>query len=456
MERRRGRQGFGTILGSEITSLDGAKVTGTFGGERRDREGHTYGDELSLEIKGATHKYGVTLETWGGNNVVLRLDKQGKDVPGILIRVARAVERETSEQAQIRAKGFKEETSFMRKLSEQSIVPKIHASLSIEGRYGFAIERFDCSLDAVQDCPALMRRMFREFDGESAVVSLFARASTIVRCIDMKPGNVVVRWRDGEPLMALIDIDGTFCRESRDPDVRNPVRTVAELAKALGKLNASSAKKESAIVAATMGLLVFCFVATISNCSFGFPYIKIAGVLISQWEKVTDLVKADFRGDPVLSMTALSIKRKTVIGLLKAYYDEYGQNTHGQGAIIDLTAGRDTVTENTIEFLMEEILKKLQRRIKSAASVALARIEQPALYEYAALVIATAIPYPRGMSKLRPDAFVGRVTDLHGTRKIIAKCLLKSCPDHDGKSLIAAPNAGEGADPNKRGRCTIM
>ena len=142
-------------------------------------------------------------------------------------------------------------------------------------------------------------------------------------------------------------------------------------------------------------------------------------------------------------MTALSAERKTVVGLLKAYYDAYTLGTGSAPVIIDLASTPDTVTESTIDTLMHDIKRKLHRRIESAASVALACV--PELYEYAALVIADTTPYPKGMSKLSRDDFAKRVTELHGRKKIQPKCLLKSCLDHDGRKLIAAPKRAEGS-----------
>ena len=138
------------------------------------------------------------------------------------------------------------EVAQSERLSDAGLAPRTHARLLlVRGERVLpcvVLERFEYSLAEVQKCPALIRRMFVESDGESALVDLYARTSRLMRCIDTKPGNVVVRLpkpvsevarvireRRGKlsreelgalrermrPRLALIDVDPKYCGEPR-------------------------------------------------------------------------------------------------------------------------------------------------------------------------------------------------------------------------------------------------
>jgi len=167
------------------------------------------------------HSTRTALLTHGGNNVVLSMREiigkktdtdEGVHIPGVLIRI----EGDARPDEKKRAAEFEAEAELMLKLGKMGIAPKIYARLLVDGRHGFAMERFQYSLDDVACCPSLMREMFVKHDGESMIVDLFVRASRVVRCIDTKPGNMVVRFGENDvPRLALIDVDDVFCRKSR-------------------------------------------------------------------------------------------------------------------------------------------------------------------------------------------------------------------------------------------------
>jgi hypothetical protein len=130
-------------------------------------------------------------------------------------------------------------------------------------RLGYAMERFDLSL-----AEAIERGLLPS-DGWSkrnkrALVELFERAATLVRCVDTTASNVVVRRREseedsadsdsaeseaGEVEFRLIDVDGYFCgRAGSEPEsVRAAMRAWE-----------SGAVRASAGSYAALGLLVLC------------------------------------------------------------------------------------------------------------------------------------------------------------------------------------------------------
>jgi hypothetical protein len=127
-------------------------------------------------------------------------------------------------------------------------------------RLGYAMERFDLSL-----AEAIERGLLPS-DGWSkrnkrALVELFERAATLVRCVDTTASNVVVRRHESEEDSAdgedadeevefrLIDVDGYFCgRAGSEPEsVRDAMRAWE-----------SGAVRASAGSYAALGLLVLC------------------------------------------------------------------------------------------------------------------------------------------------------------------------------------------------------
>jgi hypothetical protein len=125
-------------------------------------------------------------------------------------------------------------------------------------RLGYAMERFDLSL-----AEAIERGLLPS-DGWSkrnkrALVELFERAATLVRCVDTTASNVVVRRHesasndaeadDEEVEFRLIDVDGYFCgRAGSEPEsVRAAMRAWES-----GSVRASAGSY------AALGLLVLC------------------------------------------------------------------------------------------------------------------------------------------------------------------------------------------------------
>jgi hypothetical protein len=100
-----------------------------------------------------------------------------------------------------RAAAYWAEIDRTARMAELGLAPAVYARLRLTPtpapggptRVGVVMQRFEHALDEVQLCPRLIRRMFIESDGEAALVDLYARTSGVMRCIDTKPPNVVVR-----------------------------------------------------------------------------------------------------------------------------------------------------------------------------------------------------------------------------------------------------------------------
>ena len=221
------------------------------------------------------------------------------------------------------------EVAQTRKVSDVGVAPATFARLvlSVGGgksgtvRLGVVLERFEHSLADVQDCPSLVRRMFVESDGESALVDLYARAATHVRCIDTKPANVVVRLprpmrelrrgpREGaeehrarmerlRPRLALIDVDPSFCGDPKRLAGRAGrvagESAVEDLDDALAAFG-SDPSSRSPLLAAAMSLVVHCAVSALA-CPYGLPYVRVARVLLARWDAVAALAELDERDD---------------------------------------------------------------------------------------------------------------------------------------------------------------
>jgi len=116
-------------------------------------------------------------------------------------------------------------------------------------RLGCAMERFDLSLAEAIDRGFLPNNGWAR-EARRALVELFERAATLVRCVDTTASNVVVREsRAGTVEFRLIDVDGHFCgRAASEPEsVRDALRAWE-----------SGTVRASAGTYAALSLLVLC------------------------------------------------------------------------------------------------------------------------------------------------------------------------------------------------------
>jgi hypothetical protein len=297
-------------------------------------------------------------------------------------------------------------------LSADGLAPRTYTRLvmweawgGIYVRLGVVLERFEFSLDEVQMCPSLTRRMFVESDGESALVDLYARASGRMRCVDTKPGNVVVRLprarhelRDaGEPRahyreriermrprLALIDVDPYFCGiPSKFQEARAAgVSTVADLD---ASLSAHTPGGEIAdyglppLYVAAMSLLVHCTVAAAMGSPYGYPYVRIAAVLISRWAKVEALVIQDRQEGMMVPDGA------RVHSQLKHYTQYTPEAVMRRG-------DPDAPDTRAMSEVLEDVRSVIGRRLNSAATNVLRLcigppLADPLMYEYTALIL---------------------------------------------------------------------
>jgi hypothetical protein len=174
---------------------------------------------------------------------------------------------------------------FMRELGAIGVGPEVYATLEVqlEGKLllGFAMERFERTLSEIPKCPSLMRKVFVEADGETALVDLYVRSSELIRCADTKPGNVVVRFGangNGHLRLAMIDVAPDFCAEHELTDA-TPVNGKSSFG--VDDLEAGLASESPRYIAAGISLLVHCVQASSpGNAPYGFGYAGIAACLM--------------------------------------------------------------------------------------------------------------------------------------------------------------------------------
>jgi hypothetical protein len=270
------------------------------------------GTHLYVEISsGEWYHYELLLLDEGSFNHVYTISTPSGSDPHVVIRIAKV--RAKSNITERSEKHNKElETGIL--LAIEGICPTIFMNLhvSLTGAphgqdltFGTAIERYDCSLATVQSCPILMRQVFVEGNGESLLVDLYTRAGAMVRCIDTKPDNVVVRLPKGSAeqrsrlSLALIDVDPTFCDEKAASKYyqlhgESPLRNLSRVLYTLGE---HAKLSESALLVAAMSLLVHVTVSALDYIlferGFGFPYIEITLVLMKSWHQVWSMLYDD-------------------------------------------------------------------------------------------------------------------------------------------------------------------
>ena len=307
------------------------------------------------------------------------------------------------------------------KLSEAGLAPRTYARILMQSPQGVqpcvVLERFECSLHEIQLCPSLMRRMFVESDGEAALVDLYARSSGLMRCIDTKPANVVVRLptslgalertlagvagkaarrakhRRLLPRLALIDVDPRFCGDPSALVGRRArvagASTVADLDAALAAFglgdDSPSVYGSSPLLAAAMSLLIHCTVAlNSSDLLFGFPYVAIARVLLARWHVVEQLVRLDEADDRTHAMVPGGGNTR-VIEQLRRYSDA----GHGED-VLEKVRGALALTLEAPSTNVLALCSGMGTARGDAAPAATPI--DPVLYEYTELVMQDSAP----------------------------------------------------------------
>ena len=236
-------------------------------------------NEIEVLVGERTHVYGVGNCIGAGSyNFVFAPSVKGADLEGVVIRLTKPGNPRPSREA------FEREVMFMRELGAIGVGPEVYATLEVEleGKLllGFAMERFERTLSEIPKCPSLMRKVFVEADGETALVDLYVRSSELIRCADTKPGNVVVRFGangNGHLRLAMIDVAPDFCAEHELTDA-TPMN---EKLFGVDDLKAGLESKSPRYIAAGVSLLVHCTEASHPmNTPYGFGYARIAACLL--------------------------------------------------------------------------------------------------------------------------------------------------------------------------------
>ena len=234
-------------------------------------------NEIEVLVGERTHVYGVGNCIGAGSyNFVFAPHVNGADLEGVVIRLTKPGNPRPSREA------FEREVMFMRELGAIGVGPEVYATLEVEleGKLllGFAMERFERTLSEIPKCPSLMRKVFVEADGETALVDLYVRSSELIRCADTKPGNVVVRFgANGYLRLAMIDVAPDFCAEHELTDAT----PIDEKVFGVDDLKAGLESKSPRYIAAGISLLVHCTEASHPmNTPYSFGYARIAACLL--------------------------------------------------------------------------------------------------------------------------------------------------------------------------------
>ena len=313
------------------------------------------------------------------------------------------------------------EVKQSRRVSDAGLAPRVYARMLLtvdDTAVGngmrvhpcVVLERFECSLFDVQLCPSLTRRVFVESDGEASLVDLYARASGYMRCIDTKPGNVVVRLpkpmsalevrgdtnaarraaRDRMlPQMALIDVDPLFCGEPSGRKVRVAgASTVADLETALIAFLEQSGDDEddtsesygsSPLLSAAMSLLIHCAVGA-DYIACGYPYIAITRVLLNWWEAIEKLVQLDEADDDSHAMLP-GRGRTRVIEQLR-YYTKPPEGEHTLEHVRGILTRALSLSNHATN-----VLALCSGQGSASADPPESALVDPAMYEYTALLL---------------------------------------------------------------------
>jgi hypothetical protein len=411
------------------------------------------GENTNVDVAGVEGLEGLEREEceWM-NDVVVRIKKKEVDRGGE-VKYWQAVEQTT-------------------RLSDAGLAPTTHARLLLARGTRVVpcvvMERFEYSLSEIQTCPALIRRTFVESDGEAVLVDLYTRTSRLMRCIDTKPDNVVVRlpkrcadadrsiqqkrpkFQDRGPRIALIDVDRGFCgvppmSEGAAGEGGEGGEGVGDLEAALASF-ASNEKRGSPLLACALSLLVHCAIAAhVETLAYGFPYVAIARALLSQWHAIERLVLLDEADDETHAMVR-GAGNKRVIEQLRRYMKILG------------TTGE--VLERIREILKSALAESATNLLAlcSGLGTTLGGISEspeisvdPVMYEYTALAMQQhdwAVQVARGARTLKQ---LQEGAEMHFEREITRpECMREMCELHGDLRLSDRPLIA------RRGKCTVV
>ena len=200
----------------------------------------------------------VPLSSGGYNSVYVARDTK------LVVRVS-TKPMTSDEQAM-----YYRELAVQRALAAESLSPEVFAVLHFvsadecsfaeepyarETQIGVCMVKYDCTLADVLASAERTARVFVEYDGEEALVALFANAASVATCVDTKAANVVVRL---EPTVAfaLIDVDVYFCGVRQRPVPSKP--GVEWLRAELKRAESAPPSKPPLGALVAMSLLILC------------------------------------------------------------------------------------------------------------------------------------------------------------------------------------------------------
>jgi hypothetical protein len=186
-------------------------------------------------------------------------------------------------------------------------------------RYISLVERFDSSLEVPVSAAGIRdwSHMFLVHDVELALMDLYVRSSALMRCIDTKGGNVVVKRDVGGVTLRLIDVDAAYCGVISNP--QHKVLGCVHAADFYAALRAPRHYYESPLLAASVSLLIHCVQAAAEYNGTphprpGFPYVRTARMLLDNQAALVQLIQQDYARDQPFYMALLRNIAATRLG----------------------------------------------------------------------------------------------------------------------------------------------
>ena len=265
-------------------------------------------------------------------------------IPDLVMRLCNVRVDSADDAIAIAIETLEREMENNLRLAEQALGPLVYSIVCLHigthatsrVRIGVLMERLDTDLEAAS--ATQVASLFVSRRGEDALVAMYTRAAFYMRCIDTKPGNVVMHVVGDDVRMRLIDVDPTYCGASRSERPITGLVTLWDVSRALGSVPSARHDATSPLYAAAISLLIHCVAACGSGASpYGYPYARTTRVLLTNWDAMIHLVKEDGIGnDTGFYMTGrLAPRRRTVHERLSMYG---GVNAY-QGRTVDGTMG---------------------------------------------------------------------------------------------------------------------
>ena len=283
---------------------------------RRAAETHEPRYSLAMRARdGTVAKTPLTYMGQGSSNVTFAIHDAR-----LLLRVSLGEFRRGTKRFEAFDAAMRKERRNMQLLARHGVGPALYYYGYARSRKGDAravryialMERFDKSLDvsatphAAKHTPRVWAELFMLHDVELALMDLYVRASALMRCVDTKSGNVVVR-APVDVELRLIDVDAAYCGVIRNP--QHGVVGCVHTTDFYAALGSPTLRYTSPILAASVSLLIHCVQAASAyekmTPKTGFPYVRTARMMVDHKATLMALLRQDYTRDRQFHMALL-------------------------------------------------------------------------------------------------------------------------------------------------------